>query len=96
MSLKVAGAAGFEPATYGFETVALPAELYPYRRCGYDAMHGNSSTKRPKFDYAIASNNRCQSVDDRPVRHSCATSRVVLKRPGPAPAIQRCKAQDKT
>ena len=37
-----------------------------------------------------------QSVDDPPVKHSCATSRVVLKRPGTAPAIQRCRAQDKT
>ena len=36
------------------------------------------------------------SVDDRVERQACATLRVVLKRPGPAPAIRRLTYQDET
>ena len=37
-----------------------------------------------------------QSVDDHIVRHAYVTSRVLLKRSDSAPAIQRCKAKDRT
>ena len=43
------GQQGSNPRPTVLETAALPAELYPYRWCGYDAMHGNSSAKRPKI-----------------------------------------------